>query len=52
MSANEAAVTFMNADSRPTRRWSRGVAIRFVLAITPTGAFAILGAAQQHLHAH
>jgi hypothetical protein len=33
-------------------RWNRGVVIRFVLAITPMVVFAILGAVQQHIHAH
>jgi len=34
------------------RRWNRGVLIRFALAITPTVAFAIIGAVEQHLNAH
>jgi len=36
----------------PPRHWNRGVAIRFVLAISPTVAFAIIGAIEQHLQSH
>jgi hypothetical protein len=39
-------------NSAPARRWNRGVAIRFFLAITPTVTFAIIGAIEQHLTAH
>ncbi len=46
----EAGLTLARMAGRPPRRWNRGVAIRFVLAITPTVAFAILGAIQQHAH--
>ena len=48
----EADLTLFRLDGRAPRRWNRGVAIRFVLAISPTVAFAILGAVQQHLQAH
>ncbi len=48
--ANE--VDLATFQSRAPRRWNRGTMIRFVLAITPTVTFAILGATQQHLHAH
>ena len=46
----EADITLLKLDGRAPRRWNRGVAIRFVLAITPTVTFAILGAIEQHLH--
>ena len=36
------------ARSGAPRRWNRGVWIRFVLAITPTIVFAILGYLQTH----
>jgi len=44
--------TLMRLDGREPRRWNRGLIVRFALAITPTVAFAILGAVEQHLHAH
>jgi hypothetical protein len=44
--------TTSQASGAPPRRWNRGVAIRFVLAISPTVAFAIIGAIEQHLQAH
>ena len=49
----EAALTMLRIDSgsvssRPPRHWDRGVWIRFVLAITPTIVFAILGYLQTH----
>jgi hypothetical protein len=51
--AADATISQMQADAlepgaRPPSRWNRGLAIRFVLAITPTVVFAILGAIQQH----
>jgi hypothetical protein len=42
----------LGANTRPSRHWNRGVLIRFVLAITPTVTFAILGAIEQHLQTH
>ena len=39
----EADLTLMRINGRPPRHWNRGVWIRFVLAITPTVVFAILG---------
>jgi hypothetical protein len=48
----EADLTLMKMSGRPPRRWNRGVVIRFVLAVTPTIAFAIIGAIEQHLQAH
>jgi hypothetical protein len=48
----EADLALMRTAGSPPRRWNRGVAIRFLLAITPTVAFAIAGAVQQHLLAH
>jgi hypothetical protein len=49
----EAALSMLRLDSggvgrRAPRRWNRGVWIRFVLAITPTIVFAILGYLQTH----
>lgn len=44
----EADVTLMQLVPRPPRRWNRGVWIRFVLAITPTVVFAILGFLRTH----
>jgi hypothetical protein len=49
----EAAVSMLRLESggvgsRPPRHWDRGVWIRFVLAITPTIVFAILGYLQTH----
>jgi hypothetical protein len=48
----EADRTVMRTAGRPPRHWNRGVVIRFVLAISPTVAFAILGAIEQHVQAH
>jgi hypothetical protein len=48
----EADLTLMRMGGRAPRHWNRGVMIRFVLAISPTVAFAILGAVQQHAQAH
>jgi hypothetical protein len=48
VTATDAEFSLRAADARPARRWNRGVWIRFVLAISPTVAFAILGALQQH----
>ncbi len=48
----EAELAVFRLDGREPRRWNRGVVIRFVLAVTPTVAFAILGAVEQHLQAH
>jgi hypothetical protein len=46
---NEADLALMNASAtRAPRHWNRGVWIRFVLAITPTVVFAILGYLQTH----
>jgi hypothetical protein len=49
----EAQLTLLRMDAggvgrRPPRRWDRGVWIRFVLAITPTIVFAILGFLETH----
>jgi hypothetical protein len=57
MGALDASLSQMQADTlgantRPSRHWNRGVLIRFVLAITPTVTFAILGAIEQHLQTH
>jgi hypothetical protein len=57
MGATHAAISQMQAEALkpnagPPRRWNRGVVIRFVLAIVPTVAFAIVGAVEQHLLAH
>jgi hypothetical protein len=48
----EADLAFMRMGGRAPRHWNRGVVIRFVLAITPTIAFAIIGAVEQHLQTH
>ena len=47
-----AELSLRRPDGGPTRRWNRGTLIRFALAITPTVAFAIIGAIEQHLNAH
>jgi len=57
MGALDATISQMQAEALkpnagPPRRWNRGVVIRFVLAIIPTVAFAIVGAIEQHLLAH
>ena len=57
MGAVDATISQMQAEALkpnagPPRRWNRGVVIRFVLAIIPTVAFAIVGAIEQHLLAH
>ncbi len=49
----EAALSMLRLESggvssRAPRHWNRGVWIRFVLAITPTIVFAILGYLQTH----
>jgi hypothetical protein len=44
----EADLTLMRMNASPPRRWNRGLWIRFVLAITPTVVFAILGYLQTH----
>ncbi len=48
----EGDLATLGMHNRAPRHWNRGTMIRFVLAITPTVTFAILGATQQHLHAH
>jgi hypothetical protein len=52
ISKTEADVTLMRTEGRAPRHWNRGVWIRFALAISPTVAFAIVGAIEQHLTAH
>ena len=49
----EAALTTLrlqagSVSSRAPRRWNRGVWIRFILAISPTIVFAILGYLNTH----
>jgi hypothetical protein len=44
----EAELALLRNTDRPTRRWDRGVWIRFALAITPTIVFAVLGAILTH----
>ena len=48
MSQNDADIALRSTGAKPARRWNRGVWIRFVLAIAPTVAFAILGYLQTH----
>ena len=48
MSQNEAELAILGSAPKPASRWNRGVWIRFVLAITPTVVFAILGYLQTH----
>lgn len=48
VTAADAELTPQDANASPARRWNRGVWIRFVLAISPTVVFAVLGAIQQH----
>jgi hypothetical protein len=44
----EAELALLRTGDRPPRHWDRGVWIRFVLAITPTVVFAILGILLTH----
>ena len=48
MSRNEGETALIRTGSKPARRWNRGMWVRFVLAITPTVVFAILGYLQTH----
>ena len=47
MSGNDPELT-LRMGPKPPRRWNGGMWIRFVLAITPTIVFAILGYLQTH----
>jgi hypothetical protein len=48
MSSNETELVTLRTEPSTAHRWNRGVWIRFVLAIAPTVAFAILGYLQTH----
>jgi hypothetical protein len=48
MSSKETELAELRTNPTTARRWNRGVWIRFVLAIAPTVAFAILGYLQTH----
>jgi hypothetical protein len=48
MGSNETELAVLRTDPKPARRWNRGMWIRFILAISPTVAFAILGYLQTH----
>ena len=48
MEANDVELTVLRSRTKPTHRRNRGVWIRFVLAVTPTVVFAILGYLQTH----
>ena len=48
-SANLQTEAALRTNAAPPRRFNRGTLIRFVLAVTPTVAFAIIGAIEQHL---
>jgi hypothetical protein len=48
ITAADAELSLRAPDASPARRWNRGAWIRFVLAISPTVVFAVLGAIQQH----
>jgi hypothetical protein len=48
ISRTEADVSLLRTSPRAPRRWNRGAWVRFVLAISPTVVFAILGYLQTH----